>query len=217
MSLHELDGFAADLKTVRTRFNQLIARIDLRVKALIDASPERKQHFARLRTIYMIARSCDSIVPNPRNDSLEGAEARGTAFISRSLDRLRRHARRAGIEWRMRIVFEGELNGLRDIGPGNLRHQGERKIDPRCNATAGESVPVANNAFFHRNRAHAWQQMVIRPMRRRLLPPQKARGAEDERSRADGPVKFLGIWYLGALAWAHRHPLCSGRRGNDES
>ena len=29
MSLHELDGFAADLKALRTRFNQLIARIDL--------------------------------------------------------------------------------------------------------------------------------------------------------------------------------------------
>lgn len=51
MSLHELDGFAADLKALRTRFNQLIARIDLRVKALIDASPDRKQNFARLCTI----------------------------------------------------------------------------------------------------------------------------------------------------------------------
>jgi transposase len=51
MSLHELDGFAADLKALRTRFNQLIARIDLRVKVLIDASPERKQNFARLCTI----------------------------------------------------------------------------------------------------------------------------------------------------------------------
>jgi transposase len=44
MSLHELDGFAADLKTLRTRFN-------LRVKALIDASPERKQKFTRVCTI----------------------------------------------------------------------------------------------------------------------------------------------------------------------
>jgi len=51
MSLHELDGFAADLKALRTRFNQLIARIDLRVKALIDANPDRKQNFARLCTI----------------------------------------------------------------------------------------------------------------------------------------------------------------------
>jgi transposase len=51
MSLHELDGFAADLKALRTRFNQLIARIDLRVKALIDVSPDRKQNFARLCTI----------------------------------------------------------------------------------------------------------------------------------------------------------------------
>jgi transposase len=38
MSLHELDGFAADLKTLRTRFNQLIARIDLRVKTLIASA-----------------------------------------------------------------------------------------------------------------------------------------------------------------------------------
>lgn len=51
MSLHELDGFAADLKALRTRFNQLIARLDLRVKALVDASPERKQNFTRLCTI----------------------------------------------------------------------------------------------------------------------------------------------------------------------
>ncbi len=51
MSLHELDGFAADLKALRTRFNQLIARIDLRVKALVEASPERKQNFTRLCTI----------------------------------------------------------------------------------------------------------------------------------------------------------------------
>src|SRR6267143_1735315 len=51
MSLHELDGFAADLKALRTRFNQLIARLDLRVKALVDASPERKQNYRRLCTI----------------------------------------------------------------------------------------------------------------------------------------------------------------------
>jgi transposase len=51
MSLHELDGFDADLKSLRTRFNQLIARLDLRVKALVDASPERKQNYRRLCTI----------------------------------------------------------------------------------------------------------------------------------------------------------------------
>jgi transposase len=51
MSLHELDGFGADLKALRTRFNQLIARLDLRVKALVEASPERKQNYTRLCTI----------------------------------------------------------------------------------------------------------------------------------------------------------------------
>jgi transposase len=47
MSLHELGGFTDELKALRTRFNQLIARIDLRVKALIEASPDRKQSFTR--------------------------------------------------------------------------------------------------------------------------------------------------------------------------
>ncbi len=51
MSLHEVSGFAADLKALRTRFNRRIARIDLRVKALVEASPERKQNFTRLCTI----------------------------------------------------------------------------------------------------------------------------------------------------------------------
>jgi transposase len=51
MSLHEVGGFADDLKALRTRFNQLIARLDLRVKALVEASPERKQNFTRLCTI----------------------------------------------------------------------------------------------------------------------------------------------------------------------
>jgi transposase len=51
MSLHDLGGFTDELKALRTRFNQLIARIDLRVKALVEASPERKQNFTRLCTI----------------------------------------------------------------------------------------------------------------------------------------------------------------------
>jgi transposase len=51
MSLHELGGFADELKALRRRFNQLITRLDLRVKALVEASPERKQNFARVCTI----------------------------------------------------------------------------------------------------------------------------------------------------------------------
>jgi transposase len=51
MSLQELGGFAAELKALRTRFNQLIARLDLRVKALVEASPDRKQNLTRLCTI----------------------------------------------------------------------------------------------------------------------------------------------------------------------
>jgi len=51
MSLNGVDGFAADLKALRQRFDQVIARIDQRVKALVEASPDRKQHVTHLRTI----------------------------------------------------------------------------------------------------------------------------------------------------------------------
>jgi transposase len=51
MSLKGLDGFAADLKGLRARFDQLIARIDQRIKALVEANPDRKQHVTHLRTI----------------------------------------------------------------------------------------------------------------------------------------------------------------------
>jgi transposase len=51
MSLKGLDGFAADLKALRARFNQVIAHIDQRVKALVEASTDRKQHVTHLRTI----------------------------------------------------------------------------------------------------------------------------------------------------------------------
>ena len=51
MSLKGVDGFSAELKALRKRFDQVIARIDQRVKALVEASPDRKQHVTHLRTI----------------------------------------------------------------------------------------------------------------------------------------------------------------------
>jgi len=47
----DMVGFSTDLKTLRQRFDQVIARIDQRIKELIEASPERKEHVTHLRTI----------------------------------------------------------------------------------------------------------------------------------------------------------------------
>src|SRR5258708_34073494 len=51
MSLKGLEGFATDLKALRARFDQVLVRTDQRVKALVEASPDRKQHVTHLRTI----------------------------------------------------------------------------------------------------------------------------------------------------------------------
>ncbi|MDA8095872.1 MAG: transposase [Betaproteobacteria bacterium] len=46
-----LSGFAADLKALGQCFDTLIEHIDARVKALIEACPERKRDYTRLRKI----------------------------------------------------------------------------------------------------------------------------------------------------------------------
>ncbi len=51
MSLKGVDGFTAELKALRKRFDQIIARIDQRVKELVEANPDRKEHVTHLRTI----------------------------------------------------------------------------------------------------------------------------------------------------------------------
>ena len=52
MSLKGVGGFATELKALRKRFDHVIACIDQRVKKLVDASPDRKEHVTHLRTIY---------------------------------------------------------------------------------------------------------------------------------------------------------------------
>ena len=42
----------------------------------------------------------------------------------------------AGVEWGLRIVFDGELNGLGHFGSGDLRREGEGEIDASRDAGA---------------------------------------------------------------------------------
>lgn len=51
LSLTGLSGFGADLKALKLRFDQAIARMDSRVTELVEADPERKQNCSRLREI----------------------------------------------------------------------------------------------------------------------------------------------------------------------
>ncbi len=46
-----VSGFALELKALRQRLDQFIARIDAKIKALIKADAQRKQDYARLRKI----------------------------------------------------------------------------------------------------------------------------------------------------------------------
>ena len=50
-SFKDVKGFAAEIKALRERLDKLLAGLDARIKTLIEASPERKQDYARLRKI----------------------------------------------------------------------------------------------------------------------------------------------------------------------
>ena len=63
-SFKGLKGFAAELKALRQRLDKLLARIDAKVKALIEASDERKQDYARLRKITGVGAVVGSSVLN---------------------------------------------------------------------------------------------------------------------------------------------------------
>lgn len=50
-ALTGVDGFGADLKSMRKRFDQVLARIDARVKELTDKDPKRKEHVQHMLTL----------------------------------------------------------------------------------------------------------------------------------------------------------------------
>ncbi|MFN7219283.1 MAG: IS110 family transposase, partial [Burkholderiales bacterium] len=50
-TLTGVDGFNADLKSMRKRFDQLLARIDARVKELNELDPKRKEHVQHMLTL----------------------------------------------------------------------------------------------------------------------------------------------------------------------
>jgi transposase len=63
-SFKGVNGFAAEIKALQQRLDQLLARIDAKVKTLIEASPERKQDYARLRKIGGVGAVVGSSVLN---------------------------------------------------------------------------------------------------------------------------------------------------------
>jgi len=79
ISLKGLDGFSTDLKSLRERFDQVIVRIDQRIKALVEASPDRKQHVTHLRTIYGVGPVVSAVLVN----TLERVPLKSTdAFVA---------------------------------------------------------------------------------------------------------------------------------------
>ena len=63
-SFKDVKGFAAEIKALRQRLDQLLAGLDATIKTLIEASTERKQDYARLRKIGGVGAVVGSSVLN---------------------------------------------------------------------------------------------------------------------------------------------------------
>ncbi|MFN7475433.1 MAG: transposase, partial [Burkholderiales bacterium] len=75
-TLSGVDGFGADLKSMRKRFDQVLARIDARVKELTDKDPKRKEHVRHMLTLDGVGRVvAPSIVNTLERVPLKSADA----------------------------------------------------------------------------------------------------------------------------------------------
>ncbi|HXW64399.1 MAG TPA: IS110 family transposase [Burkholderiaceae bacterium] len=107
-SLQGVHGFAADLKALRLRFDQLTARIDARVKELLEADPDRKRDYARVCKIT-------------------GVGAVVGASVFNTLDRVRLRSADSFVAFTgldPRPMDSGQHRGRRRLskrGPGELR------------------------------------------------------------------------------------------------
>lgn len=78
-SLKGLKGFAAEIKALNLRLDKLLARIDARIKALIEANAKRKEDYARLRKIAGVG----SVVGGSLVNTLERVPFKsGDAFVA---------------------------------------------------------------------------------------------------------------------------------------
>ncbi len=78
-SFKGMSGFAPEIRALRQRLNQLIAGIDAKTKALIEADGQRKSHYARLRKITGVGAVLGASLVN----TLERGPAKsGDAFVA---------------------------------------------------------------------------------------------------------------------------------------
>ena len=93
-------------------------------------------------------------------------------------------------KWRCRRILVAEGQRLRDSFPRDLRDHGERKVDACRYAAACECISSANNARVVGRRIKLRQQVSPGPVARGTFAPKQARGAQDERTGADGCYIF---------------------------
>ena len=111
----------------------------------------------------------------PNHSSLAPATAVTTSTIGAGA-----FARRAGIERRLGVVLDSELNGLRQLRPGLAADKVQRHVDPGRDAGRGDELAVLDEATADGVGAQLPQLLEEEPVRRRPPTVQQAGGGEHE-------------------------------------
>jgi hypothetical protein len=88
-------------------------------------------------------------------------------------------------KWRVVVVFDRQLDRLRDRIAFHPRDQRQREIEPRGYAAAGHDIAILDDTGLFVAGAHEREQMRIAPVRRRAFTLEQPCAAEQERAGAD--------------------------------
>ena len=104
--------------------------------------------------------------------------------LMNSATALRRLVERTGVERRLRVVLDAELDALRVLVAGDARRQRESHVDARRHSGRGHDLALLHDAPTGRDRAVLLQPLERRPVRRRLLALEQPGRREQHRARA---------------------------------
>jgi hypothetical protein len=112
------------------------------------------------------------------------ADSRGEV-VGQCSDVGRRLGRGSGIEWRLGVVRDHELEGLGCLGPLESGHHGQGEVDPGGNPGTGHDLALEHHPLRGGLGAVATERLVGPPMSCGLEPVEQPRRAQQQRSRAD--------------------------------
>src|SRR5438093_216691 len=118
-------------------------------------------------------------------------QPRPRALAQGGHDVRRRRLGRAGVEGRLRVVFDPELDALRELVAGDARGQNQAHVAARRDAGGGDDLALDDPALEGRLGAEPGELLVRGPVRGRRQPAQDPGRTDQQRAGAHGGAPMI--------------------------